>query len=92
VPIYEFRCEACGERFEALVAAGTDSVECRSCGSGRTERVLSAQAPPLHIVRTPRDTRTQERKNAQLRDRTKAEFKSARQRARERRAKGGSGG
>ncbi|HLM30707.1 MAG TPA: zinc ribbon domain-containing protein [Solirubrobacterales bacterium] len=92
MPIYEFRCEACGERFEALVAAGTDSVECRRCGSGRTARVLSAQAPPMHIVKTPGDTRKQEVKNAQLRERTRAEFTSARRRARERRPKGGSGG
>jgi putative FmdB family regulatory protein len=33
VPIYEFRCGACGERFEALVDAGTETVECRLCGS-----------------------------------------------------------
>lgn len=81
MPIYEFRCEACGERFEALVAAGTESAECRECGSARTVRVYSAQAAPMSIVKTPAETRKQERRNAQLRERTKADFTARRRRA-----------
>ena len=87
MPIYEFECEACGRRFEALVAAGTDACECRDCGSTDTHRVLSAPAAPMHLVKTPRENRKQERKNAQLRERTKADFKARRKRARE--SKGG---
>jgi putative FmdB family regulatory protein len=45
VPIYEFECEACGERFEELVAAGV-TVACRGCGSERTRRLYSSVAPP----------------------------------------------
>ena len=82
MPIYEFRCESCGERFEALVDADTESSECRSCGSGTTRRVLSAQAAPLTVVKSPGETRKQERANARLRERTKADFKAKRQRAR----------
>jgi putative FmdB family regulatory protein len=45
MPIYEFECEACGARFEELLAAGA-SVACRECGSKRTRRLLSSVAPP----------------------------------------------
>jgi putative FmdB family regulatory protein len=84
VPIYEFRCGACGERFEALVAAGTESVECRRCRSAEAERVLSAQAAPMRLARTGGALRKQERANAKLRAETKSRFKQARRRARER--------
>jgi putative FmdB family regulatory protein len=46
VPIYEFECEECGERFEELVAAGAESVPCAACGSARTRRLMSGFAPP----------------------------------------------
>jgi len=45
MPIYEFECEACGERFEELVAAGS-TVACGSCGSELTRRLYSGVAPP----------------------------------------------
>jgi putative FmdB family regulatory protein len=89
VPIYEFRCEACGERFEALVDAGTDSAECRLCGTAGARRVLSAQAAPLAHVKSPGATRAQEQRNAQLRAGTKADFSAKRRRVRGSR-KGGS--
>jgi putative FmdB family regulatory protein len=80
VPIYEFRCGACGERFEALVDAGTETVECRLCRSPDTRRVFSAQAAPMSLVKSPGERRKQERANQKLRADTKARFKeSARQ-------------
>lgn len=45
MPIYEFECEACGARFEELIAAGV-AVACRECGSERTRRLFSTVAPP----------------------------------------------
>jgi putative FmdB family regulatory protein len=90
VPIYEFRCEACGERFEVLADLGTEAVECRACAAPGARRVLSAQAAPLTHVRSPGATRKQEARNAELRRRTKAEFKAARKRARP--ARGGERG
>jgi putative FmdB family regulatory protein len=85
VPMYEFRCGACGERFEALVDAGTESAECRLCGSPNTGRVYSAQAAPMSLVKPPGERRKQERANEKLRAGTKARFKESRRRARERR-------
>ena len=90
VPIYEFECAACGERFEALVEVGTASAECR-CGSHDTSRLLSAPAAPMRLVKSPGETRKQERANARLHSRAKADFKAKRQAARERGKGGGAG-
>jgi putative FmdB family regulatory protein len=46
MPIYEFECEGCGERFEELVAADADGVECPACGATRSRRLLSNVSPP----------------------------------------------
>lgn len=82
VPIYEFECTSCGERFEALAEVGAERVECRICGSADTRRLLSSPAPPMHLVKSGGEARKQERNNAQLRERTKADFKAKRQRRR----------
>jgi putative FmdB family regulatory protein len=84
VPIYEFRCGACGQRFEALVDAGTETVECRLCGSADTRRVYSAQTAPMSLVKSPGDRRKQERANEKLRADTKTRVSESRRRARER--------
>jgi putative FmdB family regulatory protein len=81
MPIYEFLCEACGARFEELVDAGTESVDCRACTSERTRRVYSPQGRPFSLVKTPGGTRKQERRNAQLRERTKQGLSAARRRS-----------
>jgi putative FmdB family regulatory protein len=78
VPIYEFRCGSCGERFEALVDVGTTTEECRLCGAPGAERVLSAQAAPFGLVHTPGSAKRQEAQNAQLRTKAKADFKAQR--------------
>jgi putative FmdB family regulatory protein len=46
MPVYEFECEECGERFEELTASGTSSIACTACGSERTRRLLSPVSPP----------------------------------------------
>jgi len=53
MPIYEFECEACGERFEELVAAGAVAA-CPTCRSERTRRLLSNVAPPGRQPRGPK--------------------------------------
>lgn len=45
MPIYEFECEQCGERFEELVAAAAAAVACPRCGAGETRRLLSNVSP-----------------------------------------------
>jgi putative FmdB family regulatory protein len=45
MPIYEFECEGCGERFEELVAAGATDVACPRCGASGARRLLSNVSP-----------------------------------------------
>ncbi|MBM4464147.1 MAG: zinc ribbon domain-containing protein [Chloroflexi bacterium] len=44
MPIYEYRCSECGERFEKLVRFGTSTseIECPKCGGRRVEKLISA--------------------------------------------------
>ena len=91
--MYEFQCEGCGERFEALVPLGTEAQDCRVCGTPDARRVLSEPAPPLRLVKTGAQNRRQEAKNRVLREKTKADFKQklASKRAAAKARKGGSG-
>jgi putative FmdB family regulatory protein len=44
MPIYEYRCEDCGERFSKLVRRLTDQatkVACEACGSPRARKLVS---------------------------------------------------
>jgi putative FmdB family regulatory protein len=43
MPLYEYRCQCCGTRFERLVRAAVDaqSILCPQCQSAAVERVLS---------------------------------------------------
>jgi putative FmdB family regulatory protein len=43
VPIYEYVCGDCGEKYEKLVRSGSRAVEliCPRCGSRRAEKSLS---------------------------------------------------
>lgn len=44
MPIYEYRCEACGERFEKLVrsARSDEPVVCPRCSAVETRKQFSA--------------------------------------------------
>jgi putative FmdB family regulatory protein len=98
VPLYEFECEECGERFEELVAAGTSRRPCPRCGSDRAARRYSPQAGVFRLVKGRGDARKQEARNARLKKATKDRFVQARRKAREARNRartsgpGGGGG
>lgn len=40
MPIFEYRCKACGEDFEKLVR-GEEKVECPRCGSRKLSKLFS---------------------------------------------------
>ncbi len=43
MPIYEFLCKKCGERFEALVSLGGEkNVSCNACGNKGLEKLISS--------------------------------------------------
>jgi putative FmdB family regulatory protein len=42
MPIYEYRCNACGATCEYLIGMGKEeSISCKKCGSTDVERILS---------------------------------------------------
>lgn len=43
MPIYEYRCQECGEKFDKLIRSSTDQTEisCPGCGSKQAEKVPS---------------------------------------------------
>jgi putative FmdB family regulatory protein len=45
MPIYTYRCSACGHEFERLVRSGT-SVACPDCDGRKLERLMSLPARP----------------------------------------------
>lgn len=92
MPMYEFDCPSCGERFEELVPAGTGSTPCPACATEETERAFSAPAAAWKLVKTPGAARQQQIRNASLHSETKTRFKETRRKHREaKRAKGGGG-
>jgi putative FmdB family regulatory protein len=45
MPIYEYRCPQCGEKFEKLVRLGSNAeVRCPRCDSDKPERMISLVA------------------------------------------------
>jgi len=48
MPLYEYRCRACGDDFELLVRSDT-RVACPQCGSARVDKKLSVFAS--HVKR-----------------------------------------
>ncbi len=46
MPIYEYRCDACGEEFERLVFSGDEEseIDCPKCGAQKCRRQMSAFA------------------------------------------------
>ncbi|MBD3288189.1 zinc ribbon domain-containing protein [candidate division KSB1 bacterium] len=44
MPIYEYKCQNCGEKFEEFqsVGSGNEDVACPNCGTPRPERLFSA--------------------------------------------------
>jgi len=44
MPIYEYRCASCSERFEELVRRPEDPLACPECGGTESERLLSVFA------------------------------------------------
>lgn len=45
MPIYEYRCDDCGEVCEILVR-GEETPVCEKCGGNKLTRIFSTTAPP----------------------------------------------
>jgi putative FmdB family regulatory protein len=44
MPLYDFKCRACGKTFEGLVRPERPAVTCPKCGAGDLDRLTSAFA------------------------------------------------
>ncbi|MBZ5638630.1 MAG: zinc ribbon domain-containing protein [Acidobacteriia bacterium] len=60
MPIYEFKCRACGRRFEAIRPMGDSgsALECPDCGAGTPEKQLSVFAASTGWNRDARPARS----------------------------------
>ena len=90
MPMYEFRCEECGARFEDLVPVDTQSISCPECSSERTVRAFSSAPGTLRLVKSRGANRRQEAKNIGLNKAAKGRFKETMRKVRE--SRGGGGG
>ncbi len=86
MPIYEFECGECGERFEEMVPVGTDRAHCPACGAAGAQRRFST----FGLSRQP--TATQKRRMEERRgtDRGGARERFERSLAKQRQRKPGS--
>lgn len=82
MPIYEFECGECGERFEGLVPAGTEQAACPACGAAGAPRRLSSFAPTRQP--TPAQKRRIEDRRGIDRDGARERFKAGLAKHRER--------
>jgi putative FmdB family regulatory protein len=80
MPIYEFECDKCGNRFEELVSSSAPAPSCPSCGSIRTARRLSPVSPPGRVPRGAkvRDSESRRREREAARGERIAEARKAR--------------
>jgi putative FmdB family regulatory protein len=44
MPLYEYECDACGERFEVIQKFSEMTEQCRRCGKGPVRRLMSSPA------------------------------------------------
>ena len=72
MPIYEYRCRACGHQFEALVRAN-DTPVCESCQSTELERLLSMFAVSSESTRQSSLSLARKKNKKVLRDKAIAD-------------------
>ena len=41
MPLFEYKCQACGREFEVLILRESQAVECPACGGTEVERLIS---------------------------------------------------
>ncbi len=51
MPIYEYRCERCGQVSEYLIMNRQEQMACKQCGSESLTKILSAHNTPSNTLR-----------------------------------------
>ena len=81
MPIYEFECDQCGNRFEELMDSDAAPPACPSCGSTRVRPRLSNVSPPGRVPRGAkvRDSESRRREREAARSERIAAARKARE-------------
>jgi putative FmdB family regulatory protein len=74
MPIYEYTCKACDNRFETLVRKG-DTPACSACGSADIERLISMPAVNSEGTRARALGAAKQRDSALAKDRAHEQVK-----------------
>jgi putative FmdB family regulatory protein len=72
MPLFDYRCPACGYRFEALVRAAGPAPDCPHCGAA-PEREISAPVAPARSQAIIASARRQAAREGHLSNYSKAE-------------------
>jgi len=66
MPIFEYRCDACGHEFEELVLNTSAPPRCPKCGKGKLEKLFSLPAVSSDQTKQ-RASRSQRARNKSIR-------------------------
>ena len=77
MPIYDYECSDCGERFEALVLRGGPTPSCPSCQSQKLEQQISLFAVDSEGTRQAHLSVARRKSKAIARDKSIAEHEQA---------------
>jgi putative FmdB family regulatory protein len=83
MPLYDFACESCDERFEAFAKPG-DAPECPACGAA-ARRLFTPISPPAKLGLRGRAARESDGRRAEREHGKKEAFKAERRKKREER-------
>lgn len=72
MPVYDYRCAACGNCFEELVRLG-ETPNCPACGASAPQKLLSVPSAPGQSRATVASARKQAAREGHLSNYSKAE-------------------
>jgi putative FmdB family regulatory protein len=84
MPLYDFACDACEERFEAWAKPG-ETPDCPACGAAAVQRVFTPIAPPAKFGLRGGAKRDSEARRTDREFTRKEAFKAERRKKREER-------
>jgi putative FmdB family regulatory protein len=82
MPLYDFACQACDERFEERAGPG-ETAPCPACGAHETRRLFGPIPPPAKLGLRGRAARESDARRADREVRAKEQFKAERRKKRE---------
>ena len=82
MPLYDFECEACGERFEEWAAPG-EAPACPACRGADTRRLFTPISPPAKLGLRGAAARDSNARRSEREAAKKEAFKAERRKKRE---------